>query len=123
MYNVNKKNHQIVEDAIAEVPKPAPVAKAILVERLLGRIPQERLPIDLFRVDALRPLASAIGVAVPGQMDLMNVAKLAGPDNVAAFLELRHASLLGTDLNDALVSVLCLDDSFAFRQVMRQWFF
>ena len=49
--DVDPVDHQIGQDAAAEVPEPAPVSEPIFVKRLVGRIAQEILPGDLLRVD------------------------------------------------------------------------
>ena len=52
-------------------------------------------------------------VAVPGEMDLVNLAELARLDDLVRLLHVRHDSLLRADLHDALVLVLGLDDTLA----------
>ncbi len=121
--HVDEMNHQVGQDAVAEIPKPAPVAKAIFVERLLGRVAQKCLPVHFLGIDALGPFAGAIGVAVPGQMNFVDISQLAGAHDFSGLLELRHAALLRADLHDALMLVLRIDDRFSFGQIVRQRFF
>src|SRR5205085_11475169 len=78
--DVDPVDHQIGEDAAAKVPEPAPLPEAILVERLVFGRAEEPLPIDRFGVDVeVRP-GEAGGVAIPGEVNFVNLAELAGFD-------------------------------------------
>ena len=50
--DVDPVDHQVGEEAAAEIPEPAPVAEAVLVERLVGGVAEEVLPGDLAGIDA-----------------------------------------------------------------------
>src|SRR5206468_11385622 len=109
------------KDAAAKIPKPAPVPKAVLVVGLVARGAQERLPIDLFRIDAQRhSLHSTLIVAVPGEVYFVDRTQPTSLHQFIRFLELRHAALLGTDLNDPGVLVLSLNDCPALPHVVRE---
>ena len=56
-------------------------------------------------------------------MDLVNRAELPCPQDLASLLELGHAPLLGADLHDSPVIVLCSNHGLAFAEVMRQRLF
>ncbi len=85
------------------------------------RVAEERLPVDRLGVDAVACAAAhAVGVAVPGQVHLVDLAELPRPDDLAGLDEVRHAPLLRADLHDALVLVLGLDDRRALGQIVRQ---
>ena len=90
--------------------------EAVLVERLLaGRCrgtPSSR-PSSGRRV----PLSCrhAVGVAVPGQVDLEDLADPPGLEQLVGLLDVRHAPLLRADLHDPLVVVLGLDDRLPLR--------
>ena len=70
-------DHQVGEDAAAEIPEPAPVAKAILVERLLAGAAEEPLPVDRRGIDVVLVAGPARRVAVPGEVHLVDLAELA----------------------------------------------
>ena len=73
--DVDPVDHQVGEEAAAEVPEPAPVAEAILVERLVGGVPEEVLPGDLAGIDArASALKRGRAAAVPAQVDLEDLA-------------------------------------------------
>ena len=103
MGDVDPVDHQVGEEAAAEVPEPAPVTKAVLVEGLRARrrgTPSSR-PL---RIDAQRrSCGTRSAVAVPGQVDLDDLAEPAGLDQLAGLLNVRHAALLRADLDDLLV--------------------
>ena len=113
--HVDPVDHQVGEQPAAEIPEPAPVPEPVFVERLVGRVTEEVLPGHLTGIDARRlapkPRRAA---AVPAQVDLENLADPPGLDQLARFLDVRHAALLHADLDDLLVPVLGLDDRRAF---------
>ena len=123
MGDIEQMHHQVGQDAAAKIPEPAPIAKAILIERLLRRIAEKSLPIDRLadRCPSLRIMPRLI--AVPGQMHLVNLAELAATDDLSRLLKLRHAALLHADLHDAAVLVLRVDDGRPFGQVVRERLF
>jgi hypothetical protein len=55
-----------------------------------------------------------------GQVDLVDLAEPAFLDEVVRFLKLRHAALLGANLDNAFILVLSLDDRLALGEVVRQ---
>ena len=50
------------------------IAEPIFVEGLMGRVAQERLPVHAFGVDVEFALEGAVGIAVPGEVDLVDLA-------------------------------------------------
>ena len=51
--DVDLVDHQVGENAAAEIPEPAPIAKAVFVERLIGARAQKLLPIDRLGIDVV----------------------------------------------------------------------
>jgi len=90
-----------------KVPEPAPVAEAILVERLARRAAEEGRPVHGARIDAERIAADAVAVAVPGEPHLRHPPEPAGADQFARLNDLRHAALLRPDLHDRACSAAC----------------
>ena len=68
VHHVDEMHHEIGEDAAAEIPEPAPIAKAIFIEPLRGRVAEEGFPIYCFGIDVEFVAADAVGIAVPGEM-------------------------------------------------------
>src|SRR5262249_32600261 len=99
--------------------KPPPTAESELVKRLRRRVAHERFPIDLAWINAQR-LSSALarGSAIPGKMDLVNLAEPAGTHNLVRLLELGHRPLLHADLNDAPMLILRLDHDLPFGAIV-----
>ena len=121
--DVDPVDHQVGEHAAAEVPEPAPVAEAILVERLVGSVAEEVFPGDLPGIDAQRPaLKPCRAASVPAQVDLENLADPAALDQLARLLDVGHAPLLHADLHDLPVPILGLDDRRAFGEIVGQRF-
>ncbi len=118
--HVHPMHHEVREDAAAEIPEPAPIAKAIFVERLILSVaeevfPNERLGIDVQFAELMPQL-----VAIPSEMDFMDVAQRAVFDDLPGLLQVRHAPLLHADLHDALVIVLRIDHGLSFGEVVRE---
>jgi len=124
MGHVDPVDHQVGEQPAAEVPEPAPVSEAILIERLRGSRPKEVLPGHLTGIDPQRRAVKPRGAAaVPAQVDLENVTDPSALDQLARFLDVGHAPLLHADLYDLPVPILRRDDRRAFGRIMRQGFF
>src|SRR5262245_46960278 len=98
MDDVDIVDHEVGEDAAAEIPKPAPITEAVFVEGLVGSAAEEGFPLDAAGIDIQQHSAHAVRIAVPGQVDLEDLAEPARANDVAALFELRHASLLHADL-------------------------
>ena len=81
--HVDPVDHQVGEDAAAEVPEPPPLPEAILVERLLlgacRGTASSRRSSDRCSSSAA---PNAVAVAVPGEVDLVNLAELARLDDL-----------------------------------------
>src|SRR5207237_153662 len=97
MSDVDPVDHEVGEDAVAEIPEPAPVAELVVVERLLWGVAEEALPVEAFDIDVLRSAADAVAVAVPGEVNLVDRAEPAGGDQFLGADDVRHATLLGAD--------------------------
>ena len=112
--DVDEVDHQVGEDAAAEIPEPAPVAEAVLVERLLaGRCrgtPSSRPSSGSMLGGALRT-RSVLRFQV--RWTLWTLPMPARLDELARLLNVRHAALLRADLHDPLVLVLGVDDRLA----------
>jgi len=65
MRHVHPVQEQIGERAAAEIPKPAPVAVTLGVERLIGRGAQEHLPIEFRGVDRSAHVAPLHVILIP----------------------------------------------------------
>ena len=52
MSDIDIMDHEVGEDAAAKIPKPTPIPKAILIERLVRRVAEKLLPVDGLRIDA-----------------------------------------------------------------------
>src|SRR5262245_57907300 len=95
MGHVDPVHHEVGEDAAAEVPEPAPVSKAIFVERLIRRggaaAAYERRPVDRLWIDTLRTASHATGVIpVPCEMNLVHGADAARLEHFVCLLNVRH---------------------------------
>src|SRR5262249_24857312 len=121
--DVDVMDHEVGEEAAAKIPEPAPVAEAVFVERLLAGGAQEHRPIERGGIDAEGALGAALGVAIPTEADLANLAERACADELASFDELGHAALLSAYLHDALLLVLSLDDGDPLAEIVRQRLF
>ncbi len=85
--HVDPVDHQVGEDAAAKIPEPAPVAEAVLVERLVrARCPGTASNRPSWDRCSDSAAAAAVGVAVPGEMHLVNLAELAGLDDLVRLL-------------------------------------
>src|SRR5204862_2738000 len=97
--------------------------EAVGIERLVGGIAEPAFPVDRFGVDGDVRLFDPVAVPVPGEMDLVNLAELAGLHDLVPFLNVRHRPLLHADLDDPLVVILGLDDGGSFGEVVREGLF
>ena len=123
MGDVDPVDHQVGEQAAAEIPEPAPVAEAVLIERLVGGVPDEVLPGDLSGIDTERPAPkSGRPTSVPAQVDLEHLTDPSRLDQLARLLNVGHAPLLHADLNDLPVPILSVDDGRTLGEIMSQRF-
>ena len=105
--DVDEVDHQVGEDAAAEVPEEPPVGEQLVaVERLVRGVAEERLPVHHFGIDAERVLAHPVGIAVPAQGDLVDLAEPAAAKDLPALLDVWHAPLLGADTETVLAELL-----------------
>lgn len=100
VHDVDLVDHEVSKDAAAEIPEPAPLAEAVRIEILSACGAEPGLPIDGAGIDGVL-LGGARGIAIPGDVGFVDLADLAGENEVAALFHVRHAALLGTDLDDA----------------------
>ena len=84
--DVDPVHHQIGEKAAAEIPEPAPVAEAILIERLVGRRPRKSFQATWRGSTPCGPRCGAGRAAsVPAQVDLEDLADPPALDQSRAF--------------------------------------
>src|ERR1035438_7696233 len=121
MDDVDPVHHQIGEYAAAEVPEPAPLTKLVVVKRLRRSAAEPRLPVDRPGRNVVVDTPRTGLIPVPGEMRLVDLADLAGLDDLVALLDVRHAPLLHPHLHDSAGEPLRLQDPRALRYLVRQW--
>ncbi len=88
-----------------------------------SRRPQKPLPVDRRGIDVVLVADPSRAVAVPGEVYFVDLAQLAGTNDLEGLLELRHAPLLRPHLHHAGVAILGVDGGGGFGGVVRQRLF
>ena len=101
MGHINPVHHQVGEDATAKVPEPAPVHHLVGIVGLPGCAADKRGPVHRLEGDGGQVFFEAGRVAVPGQVDLVDLADGARTDQLTRLLDVGHAALLHAHLADA----------------------
>src|SRR5262249_22321824 len=118
--DVEPVDHEVGEDAVAEIPEPAPVAELVVVEVLRRGVAEKAFAVEALDIDVLWPAADPVRVAVPGHVDLVHRADAAGVDQLLGADDVRHRALLRADLDDAAVLFESADDLGPFAHLVRE---
>ena len=109
--DIDPMYHQVGQEPASEIPEAAPVPEPEFIEWLVVALPRKSFQATWPGLTLAGPsLKPGRAAAVPAQVDLENLADPPRLQQLTCFLDVWHAALLHTDLDDLLVPVLGVDD-------------